>query len=125
MGGEPLRNLGTLPKAHLHVHLDGAMRNDTLSEECVSRGIEPPTIPSDSTYPSFAAFMATIGACHEVLRSPAGLGRVMHEVVEDAAADGAIWIEVSVWPGLVNADRNLEPAPVENGSTSVRSYLAA
>ncbi len=25
----------------------------------------------------------------------------------------------------VNADRNLERAPVENGSTSVRSYLAA
>jgi adenosine deaminase len=57
--------------------------------------------------------MATIGACHEVLRTAEGLGRVTHEVVEDAAADGAIWIEVSVWPGLFDGRLGSEQDVIE------------
>jgi adenosine deaminase len=121
-----LRDLRSLPKAHLHLHLDGAMRYDTLVEELVNRGADPPLIPSGSTYSSFSAFMATITACHEVLRTPAGVSRVLREVVEDAATDGAIWIEVSVWPGLFDGrlgnEQDVIEMLLEFGHSAARTF---
>jgi len=35
------------------------------------------------------------------VRRPDELARLVGEVVEDAAADGAVWAEVSVWPGFL------------------------
>lgn len=94
------RDLADLPKAHLHLHLDGAVRARTLQELCAQGGIEPPVLPPGKQYASFAVFMQVITACHDVLSSAAALRRVVGEVVADAAADGAVWVEVSVWPGL-------------------------
>jgi adenosine deaminase len=37
-----LRSLDTLPKAHLHLHLEGAMRRATLLDLCAEHGIETP-----------------------------------------------------------------------------------
>jgi adenosine deaminase len=84
----------------LHLHLDGAIRERTLREECVQLGIGIPSIPSEEVYPSFTAFMTSIEACHEALSSPDSLRRIVGEIVEDAAGDGAVWVELSLWPGL-------------------------
>ncbi len=57
-------------------------------------------------YPTEAAFCPsrcswdTITACHEILTSPQNLHRILGEVVEDAAFEGAVWVELSLWPGL-------------------------
>ena len=95
-----MRDLADLPKAHLHLHLDGAIRKQTLSELCRRAGIEPPALPAQRRYSSFGAFMDVITACHAVLSSPENLWRIIDEIVEDAAADGAVWVELSLWPGL-------------------------
>jgi adenosine deaminase len=95
-----MRDLATLPKAHLHLHLDGALRPGTLGELCAHGGMEPPVLPRGRTYASFAVFMDAITACHDVLMVPANLRRIVGEIVEDSAADGAVWVEVSLWPGL-------------------------
>ncbi len=89
-----------LPKAHLHVHLDGAIRPSTLRELCARSGSPPPAIPAGSTFGSFAVFTDAITACHEVLGSPDNLHRIVTEVVEDAAHEGTVWVELSLWPGL-------------------------
>jgi adenosine deaminase len=94
------RDLRMLPKAHLHLHLDGAVREQTLRELFRKDGIEPPQLPTEMRYSSFSAFMEVIEACHDALSSPENLNRVIDEVVEDAAVDGAVWIELSLWPGL-------------------------
>jgi adenosine deaminase len=94
------RDLRVLPKAHLHLHLDGAIRPETLRELCDERGIEVPEPPADRAYGSFAAFMATIQATHALLRDHAALSRVVREVIDDNASDGAVWVEISVWPGV-------------------------
>jgi adenosine deaminase len=86
-----------LPKAHLHVHLDGAMRPGTLAELASRYGIE---VPLPTGYGSFAAFTATIEAAAACLRTPDDARRLVTEVVEDAAAAGAVWVEPSMWPGL-------------------------
>ena len=92
--------LAALPKAHLHLHLDGAIRAQTLREFSARAGTLPPVLPVGKRYASFGVFMETIAACHDALSSPDDLRRIIGEVVDDAAADGAIWVEVSVWPGL-------------------------
>jgi adenosine deaminase len=94
-----MRDLVALPKAHLHLHLDGALRESTLNELCEQRGLEPPPLPQGN-YESFGVFMDTIAACHDALSSPDRLRRIMNEIIDDAAADGAVWVEISLWPGL-------------------------
>lgn len=94
------RALVDLPKAHLHLHLDGAIREETLRTLCARRGIQAPELPRGRAYDSFGVFMETIGACHEVLSDADDLRVIVGEIVADAAADGAVWVEVSVWPGL-------------------------
>jgi adenosine deaminase len=92
------RDLRSLPKAHLHVHLDGAMRLTTLRELAARDGL---AIPDMRRYEGFAAFGEAMGAAAEVIRTEADLRRLVGEVVEDAERDGVVWLELSVWPGCL------------------------
>lgn len=92
-----VRPLKHLPKAHLHLHLDGAMRASTLRELAEATGT---AAPMPTTYGSFAAFTATIAAAARVLRNESAVRRVVDELFEDAARQGAVWVEPSMWPGL-------------------------
>jgi adenosine deaminase len=97
----PLRDLAALPKAHLHLHLAGAMRPSTLAELAGEAGIATPAL---GAYESFAHFAETIQAVQTVLRTADDLERLVTEVVEDAAHDGAIWVEPSIWLGVLPAE---------------------
>ena len=88
------RPLVSLPKAHLHVHLEGAMRPATLEELALSYGVPVP-VPADH-YGTFAAFQRRYLAARAVLRGLDDLARLVREVVEDAATDGAVWVEPAV-----------------------------
>lgn len=91
--GQPVRDLALLPKGHLHVHLEGAMRPATLAELANRYGMAVPTVRS---FGSFTAFADLYLAACDVLQTWDDLRRVVREVVEDAAAAGALWIE----PGM-------------------------
>jgi adenosine deaminase len=93
-----MRDLATLPKAHLHLHLDGAMRPSTLRELAGKGGMQVPAIRQ---YGSFAPFAETMDAAQLVIQRDEDVVRLVREVVEDAGADGAVWIEISVWPGFL------------------------
>jgi adenosine deaminase len=101
------RPLLRLPKAHLHVHLEGAMRFTTLRELSDRCGV--PVGRPGGPFGTFAAFQQLYLAARGVLRSLDDLARLVEEVVEDAAADGAIWIEISVNP---QEHRHLAPPDV-------------
>jgi adenosine deaminase len=89
-----MRDLGALPKAHLHLHLEGAMRPATLAELASGYGM---AVPSIRGYGSFAAFADMYIAACDVIRCPDDLRRVVGEVVEDAAVDGAGWVEPALY----------------------------
>jgi adenosine deaminase len=91
-----MRDLTLLPKAHLHVHLEGAMRPATLADIAAGYGIE---VPATRGYGSFAAFSELYRAAEAVLQTEPDVRRVVREVVEDAAADGAVYIEPQMYPG--------------------------
>lgn len=96
-----MRPLATLPKAHLHLHLEGGMRPTTLAELADRAGLEVPPIRG---YGSFTAFADMYHAACEVLRTPEDFARLVHEVVADAGEAGAAWIEPALWAPL-HADR--------------------
>jgi adenosine deaminase len=94
MANPAARDLRTLPKGHLHVHLEGAMRPTTLAELADAAGIPVPEIRG---YGSFTAFSDTYVAACEVLETPEHFARLVYEVVEDSVLDGAVWVEPSFY----------------------------
>jgi adenosine deaminase len=92
-----MRDLTTLPKANLHLHLTGAMRPATLVELAVRAGLAvPPPLP-DGVY-AWSAFQSRYDAARAALRGAAEVTRVVAEAVADDRADGAGWVELQVDP---------------------------
>lgn len=69
------------------------MRSQTLVD--LSERYAAPTPPAADG--SFATFLRLYRAAAAVLRSPDDYVRLVHEVVEDAAADGVAWLEPAEW----------------------------
>ncbi|MFJ9244731.1 adenosine deaminase [Streptomyces sp. NPDC101776] len=92
-----MRSLARLPKAHLHLHLEGAMRPATLAELTGEHGEQPPEFGG---FNSFEDFMSSYRVAARLVREGPreNLLRLVREVVEDAAADGAVWVEPQVNP---------------------------
>jgi adenosine deaminase len=89
----PDRDLKALPKAHLHIHLEGAMRPSTLSELCRRYDMKQPQDTRGKRFDNFGGFVDLYwAACHSI-RCRDDLARLIREVAEDAAAQGALWIE--------------------------------
>ncbi len=111
------RDLKLLPKAHLHIHLDGALRAATLAELADRAGIRA---PMPSGYGSFSAFTETITAAAKCLQNSADVDRVISEIVEDAAGSGAVWIEISFWPGLFSGRLGSDSDAIEAVAAAAR-----
>jgi adenosine deaminase len=92
------RDLASLPKAHLHVHLESAIRWDTLRDLGTVHGVpvpDPPVAggPAFADFSQFAAYNALVRDC---LRRPADFARVAEEFCADEAAQGARYVEVTL-----------------------------
>lgn len=83
-------DLADLPKADLHLHLEGAMRPGTLAD--LASAYAKPT-PEVGCYRSFDEFQHCYRAVVKLIRTRSDIRRLVREVVEDAAASGAVWIE--------------------------------
>ena len=104
-----MRDLATLPKTHLHVHLESTVRWSTLRELT-------PSVPGpDGTgrFDGFRAFADRNAAIRRSLRTPAHFERVARELCEDSAADGVRYVEVT-FTAASHGERLGEPAmPLE------------
>jgi len=102
------RLLQAMPKAELHLHLDGCLRPVTAIELAAARGIDAPT----SYLGMFDVLVAAEhpGSQAELLRSfelpialmqdAAALTRITKELVEDKAADGVRYMEIKWAPAI-------------------------
>lgn len=91
-----MNDLRALPKAHVHLHLEAAMRRTTLEELAAQHGITIPALE----FRTFSDFIVLYQLATDVLRTPDDLRRLVHELAEDARDDGAVWVEYFVYPPL-------------------------
>jgi adenosine deaminase len=110
------RDLRLLPKAHLHLHLEGAMRPATLAELAAVAGVPTPPVRG---YTSFTEFGLQYRAASALVETEEHLRRVVREVVEDAAADGAVWVEPHFYPpryaGLLGSAEEVLEIVIDEG----------
>ncbi len=101
-----MRDLASLPKAHLHLHLTGGMRHATLVELAAEQGrrlspelLDPATADLDATgLRGWHKFQRLYDVARTVLVGPVEVGRVVTEIVQDQAAAGVGWLELQVDP---------------------------
>jgi adenosine deaminase len=147
--GRPLRRLvEAMPKAELHLHLDGSLRVDTALELARTRGVEAPRdwagmcaaliapMPCADQAELLRAFDLPIA----LMQDAEALERIAAELVETKAADGVRYLEIRWGPllhvagGLALADgiaavcRGAQDAAHRNGTvvrliaTALRSH---
>ena len=99
-------DLRTLPKAHLHLHLTGAMRHSTMVELATRRGVALPPALTEEWPPHLSTadergwfrFQRLYDTARSVLRTPADLYRLALETAEDERAEGSGWLELQADP---------------------------
>ena len=91
---EHRRSLRDLPKAHLHLHLVGAMRLDTLESLGRKAGL---AVDLATYFEGFDHFDETYMIANSAIRTADDLTRLILEVLEDAKADGAVWVEPTLY----------------------------
>jgi adenosine deaminase len=88
-------DLRSLPKAHLHIHLEAAMRQSTLAEWAAESGVPAPPVGEAGDFTEFSAKYLRLAA---LMTTPERAVRLIDEAVADAAADGAVIVELATTP---------------------------
>lgn len=91
-----MRDLATLPKAHLHLHLEAGMSPELLAT--LAAKYDRP-VPRVSGYGNFAAFANTYVAATDVLRERDDWEALADHVCAVHVAEGAVYLEPSFWAG--------------------------
>lgn len=101
-----MRDLHTLPKAHLHLHFTGSMRHGTLLELAERDRIALPDSLVEEWPPHLSAadekgwfrFQRLYDVARSVLRTEGDVRRLVREAAEDDVRDGGRWLEIQVDP---------------------------
>jgi len=97
-----------LPKAELHCHLDGSMRIETILELAAQQNVRLPSHDPEELHSilvqdeaaSLVQYLKAFDVTLSVLQDAASLRRAAYELIEDAAKDNVLYIEVRYAPLL-------------------------
>jgi adenosine deaminase len=100
------RDLAALPKAHLHLHLTGAMRHSTMLELAARHQVSLPPALTQEWPPQLSAadergwfrFQRLYDTARSVLKTEEDLRRLVLEIAQDEQAEGSGWLELQADP---------------------------
>jgi adenosine deaminase len=100
--------VGRLPKAELHVHLDGSLRPETMIALAREAGISLPSTDPDAVRrfmrvddaSNLEDYLRRFDVTIPLLQTPEAVERVAYEMAEDAARDNVRYLEVRYCPHL-------------------------
>jgi adenosine deaminase len=100
--------VGRLPKAELHVHLDGSLRPETMIALARDAGVSLPSTNPDALRrfmrvddaSNLEDYLHRFDVTIPLLQTPEAVERVAYEMVEDAARDNVRYLEVRYCPHL-------------------------
>ena len=104
----PAEFLKRIPKADLHVHLDGSLRLSTLIELAKKEGVELPDYTEKGLrqkvfkdkYASLVEYLKGFSYTGAVMQNAENIERVAYELGQDAIAEGVRYLEVRFAPQL-------------------------
>ena len=91
--------LQQLPKAELHLHLEGSVEPETLHE--LDPGASLEECRAIYSYPDFDAFLRAFGAVGQRLRTPEDYALVTRRLLEALAAQNVHYAEITLAAGVV------------------------
>lgn len=103
-----------LPKAELHLHLEGTIRPETLVELSRRHDREPLTFEAARAlyrYEDFLGFLQSFKAVTERLRSSEDYELITYNMIRDLAAQGVVHAEVYVSFGIIYYWKKTEVEP--------------
>jgi adenosine deaminase len=100
------KDLAALPKAHLHLHLTGAMRHSTMVELAARNHVSLPPALTQEWPPQLSTadergwfrFQRLYDTARSVLKTDDDLRRLVMEIAEDEWAEGSGWLELQADP---------------------------
>lgn len=118
-----------MPKAELHLHLDGSLRPQTALELALERGLDEsmdlaaisPRLQAPPQVANQAQLLEAFELPIALMQDADAISRITHELVEDVASDGTRYVEIRWAPALHLAngmDLNASIAAVVNGAAS-------
>ena len=100
--------IDSLPKAELHVHLEGSIRPATAIELAARHGV---TLTSEEVaarynYSDFRGFLETFKWVSSFLRGPEDYALITRNLSEELLKQGVVYAEVTISAGVMLRRRN-------------------
>jgi aminodeoxyfutalosine deaminase len=103
-----------LPKAELHLHLEGTIEPETLVDLSRRHDLTPLTLTDARnlyTYTNFLGFLDSFKAVSSRLRSPEDYELITYNMVRSLAAQGVVHAEVYISFGIIYYWKQADPEP--------------
>jgi adenosine deaminase len=96
-------DVAAIPKAEIHLHLEGAIRPATVVDLARENGIDFPYLTAEDleralAFDDFLQFLAMFQVVNHCLVKPRDFERISRELVEDLAAQNVVYAEIRYSP---------------------------
>ena len=121
-----MTSLRDLPKAELHLHLEGAIRPETAAELADRYGVPR---PRTGRFAGLPEFVVAYEQARDLIGSLDDLRRVAAEILTTARENGVVWTEVHLIPptyaGRLGPDEAVVEAVLDGLASAASSSAAA